>query len=568
MRRSLSELICDDLAELANHESDYIASEEAIHFMKALYNKNKELNIHLIHKEQFSNFLKSNALLTTPGHYQFIIEVGERSKLKQRSPETIHYCAVDLFVRSGKPPLAFVGDHYRGHNGYYSEFEVIAKTLGVQFVVVGGATYQADSVHCPVFSLQHLLLTAEDDSILPLLEKKTNNSTAEVTYLNWADLSPMYMVYSQSVNTLFNYVRDVKLKEETDEELDSTLLANSQFAQHLHETLYSLPQKGDNQGKIRNKAIRYLAAHHAGIAVTKLESESMFDTEALINICYAERYPLVHELLFTALKVERDYPFETTIGINNSHPLFELAFYQAHIMEGLLKNTDFRTIFTDKNLLILMQKGLLNPIAVFNALTEQGHYLGVNKSACRNVASNLILLATLVKNGLDDKLDISSDRLIQLLTAGKTKNFFQNKALNALFEKGLISLELLQLISPNQVDVVFLAALKPDEDKLEHLRKQFIPTVQASNSDETDDDIGLFGFTGGLEDLVTNDTNALDDLFAVPEEPPVTIDSSLATKPQVHVGLLVQSMSKSIFAPSQQEDNYNEKVYHRVEQTL
>ena len=567
MRRSLSELICDDLAELANHESDYIASEEAINFMKALYNKNKELNIHLIHKDQFSNFLKHNPLMTTPGHYQFIIEVGERSQLKQRTPETIHYCAVDLFIRSGKTTLAFVGDHYRGHNGYYHEFENLAKALGVQFIVVGGATYQADSVHCPIFSLQHLLLTAEDENILPLLEEKTNNSPAEVTYLDWSELSPMYMVYSQSVNTLFNYVKDVKQKEGTAAEQDSPLIASSQFVQHLKETLYPLPQEGANRGKIRNKAIKYLAAHHAGIAVKELESEAAFDSEALINICYKERYPLVHELLLAALQVEKDYPFATEFGINNSHPLFELAFYQAHILEGLLKNPDFKTIFSDKNLLILMQKGLLNPIPVFNALIERGHHLGVNKSACRNVASNLILLETLIKYELIDKLDISSDSLIPLLTAGKTKNFFQNKALSVLFEKGLISLELLQLISPHQVDVTFLATLERDEDKREHLRQQFIPIVHVDHSDEAEDDVGLFDFRGELDNLVEESSESLDDLFAVPEVQPITTEPNLATKPQLHIGLLVQSMSNSIFAPPPEEENCNETI-HTVTQKV
>lgn len=567
MRRSLSELISDDLAELANHESDYIASEEAIHFMTALYNKNRELNIHLIHKEQFPEFLMNNTLMTMPGHYQFMVEVGERSKLKQQNPETIHYCAMDLFIRSDKTPLAFVVDHYRGYSGYYSEFKAIAEKFGVLFFVVGGATYQADRVHCPIFSLQHLLLTAEDDGILPFLEEKANLSTDQITYLNWAELSPMYMVYSQSVNTLFNYVSDVKQKEGTAAELDSTLLANSQFAQHLQETLYPMPQQGTNQGKIRNKAIKFLAAHHAGIAVTELESGSLFDTEALIDLCYKERYPLVHKMLFSALQIEKEYPFETNLAINNSHPLFELAFYQAHILEGLLKNQNVRTIFTDKNSLILMQKGLINPTALLKALTESAHHLKVNKVACHTVASNLILLAAIVENMLDNKLDITSDRLIQLLSSGKTKNFFHNEALSVLFEKGLISMELLQLISPNQVNVVLLEKLELDEAKLEHLRKQFIPMVQEDNSDEDDDDIGLFGLATELEDPVTNDTDTQDDLFSVPEVQPVTIDPSLAKKPQIHVGLLAQSMGQSIFAPPPKEDNLDEPVY-RVEQTL
>ncbi|MFJ1268302.1 hypothetical protein ACD661_07020 [Legionella lytica] len=566
MRRSLSELISDDLAELANHESDYIASEEAIQVMKALYNKKMELDIQLIHKEQLPKFLHDSALLKTPGHYQFIVEVGERSKLTRHSPETIHYCAVDFFIRADERPLAFVADHYRGHRGYYAEFATIAKTLGVQFFVVGGATYQADSVHCPVFSLQHLLLTAKDDELLSLLEGTAKLSKDPVTYLDWSELSPMYMVYSQSVNTLFNYVRDVKQKEGTGLELDSSVLASSQFSQRLQETLYPVSQPGANLGKIRNKAIRYLAAHHAGITVTALESGAIFNAEELINICYKERYPLVHEMLLSALQIEKKHPFETDSGLNNAHPLFELAFYHAHIMEGLLKNPDFKIIFADKNSLILMQKGLINPMDLFNVLTSSGHHLEVNKAACRNVVSNLVLLAAIVNNELDNKLDITSDELIQALSSGKTKNFFHNQALSILFEQGLISMELLSLISPNQVKLELLEPLELDA-KIEHLRTQFTPTIQVDNSEDTDDELGLFGFATELENPATDNAHSLDDLFTVPDVQPVTIDPSLTTKPQIHIGLLVQSMNKSIFAPPPKENNINEPE-HRVEQTI
>lgn len=553
MRRSLSELLCDDLAELANHESDYIASEEAIQFMSALYNSKRGLNIQIIHKDQLLDLLKNNTLLTNPGHYQFLVEVGERSKLKQRSPDIIHYCAVDLFVRPGKTPLAFVGDHYRGYNGYYFEFARVAQTLGIQFIVVGGATYQADNAHCPIFSLQHLLLTAEDDTILPLLDEKINDLTDEVIYLNWNELSPMYMVYSQSVNTLFNYVRDVKKKEGTNEDLDSTLLADSQFAKHLQSTLYPVVQQGINQGKIRNKAIKYQAAHHAGIAVTELEAASTFDTAALINICYKERYPLVREVLLAALEIEEKYPFETNSGIDNAHPLFELAFYHAHIMENFLKHNEFRTIFTDKNLLILMQKGLINPTALFNALTETGHHLELKKSACSSVTANLMFLATIVQNDLDEQLDIAPNKLIELLTAGKTKNFFQNKTLSALFEKGLISIDLLQRISPNQVNVAFIETLEQDEAIVNYLDQQFTPTVQV-------DDFDLFEFEEEQQEEVADNTGLLYDLFGVPEVQPATLDPSIAQKPQVNVGLLVQSMSKSIFTTPPVEDKSNENT--------
>lgn len=582
MRRSLSELICDDLADLANFESDYIASEEAIRLMIDLYNSAKGLNIRLVHKEQFEDFLRekmeSTAFSTEPGHYQFMIEVGERSQLSQRAPDTIHYCAVDLFIRPGKAPLAFVADHYRGHGGYYSEFGVIAQQLGVQFAVVGGATYQADSVHCPVFSLQHLLLTANDDSILPMLEKIIDSSSTALTELNWENLNPMYMVYSQSVNTLFKYIKDVKEREGTPDEVDSKLLATSEFSQHLQGTLYPMP-KGAERGKIRNKAIKYLSAFHAGVAVTALEDVStMYTTERLIDVCYKERYPLVHQLLCGAFQVEKEHPFITEDGLNTSHPLFELAFYHAHIIENFLEKEELKGIFADKNLLILMQKGLIDPVALFTALTERGHHLSLNKAACRNVLSNLILLKTIVESELDNKLLITSSDLIELLTAGKTKNFFQNQVLSALFEKGLVTLKLLQAISPSKIEMSVFSSLGTDGDKVEFSSGQFMSTKEKNIDEVSDsgdllwgfgqeDDIGetvgvndskdMGGDDEGIMAVFDEDNHSSEtetviagDLFTVPEVQPVSIDPHSDTKPKVNVGLLVQAMSKSVFTTS------------------
>lgn len=590
MRRSLSQLICDDLAELANLESDYIASEEAIRVMAALYNHRERLNIRLIHKSNFLAFLKEkmadSEFIEQPGHYQFLIEVGERSKLKQRTPDTIHYCAVDLFIRPGKAPLAFVADHYRRHGGYYSEFGVIAEKLGIRFAVVGGGVYQADSVHCPIFSIQHLLLTAADPTLLSMLENLINVSTDAVTYLNWEQLTPMYMVYSQSVSTLFNYVDKVKQREGTPKEVDSTLLTTSRFSEYLRGTLSPMV-KGTDKGKLRNKAIKYLTASHAGVAVTALEDTFTGpDTAALIDICYAERYPLVQQLLVTALKVEKAYPFETVNGLDTSHPLFELAFYHAHIMENLLKNKEVNRIFNNQALLVLMQKGLIDPVALFAALTIEAHGLELNKAACRTVESNLTLLQAIVDNNLDESFEITSPSLIKLLTAGKTKSFFQNQILSSLFEKGVIALDLLGAIFPYQIDKVVFTAVEGDGAKIEYLRKKFMPiaVVEEGNKASTKEpDV----FEGGIvfhlgndeEDAVTMGVDELsevtvgmyevlavnddpltvsdsvevseefgeDDLFAVPEVEGIVLDPALSTKPKVNVGLLVQSMSKSVF---------------------
>ncbi|WP_176713851.1 hypothetical protein [Legionella jamestowniensis] len=52
MRRSLTQLITDDLAELARMETNYIASEESIRFLMEMYKNNGALkNVVFMHKD-------------------------------------------------------------------------------------------------------------------------------------------------------------------------------------------------------------------------------------------------------------------------------------------------------------------------------------------------------------------------------------------------------------------------------------------------------------------------------------------------------------------------------------
>lgn len=547
MRRSLSELICDDLADLAHLESDVIASEEAIRVMMTMF-KDKGLlsNITFVHKEQFQDFLKQKLgnvfLVDTPAHYQFIIEVGERSKAKQRTPETIHYCALDLYFRPGKQPLAFVADHYQGHNGYYNEFAAISKNLGIQFVVAGGETYQADSVHCPIFTQMHLLLSASDDGLLTILEDivKEQNEPGVVKF-NWDKLAPKYMLYSQSVSMLLKYVDTVKNREGSPKNEASQLLVESKFSDRLSSTLFPLVSKSlDLRGKLRNKGIKYLAADFASGVVLELEKNpSSYDEQKLIDICYKERYPLVYQVLSDALIMQKAYPYIKD-SVFKAHPLFELAFYHANVLEFCLKKTNFKKIFTDKSMLELMQKDLISPYVLFAKLTNITKNIEVTEEQCRKVVNNLDAFAIIVKN-LDVSSAVNQEELLGLLFSSKTKAFFQNDILAKLFFKGLISVQMIEKIVPFKIEKGLLEKLQDDNKRMDYLEEKFSLTPPSEVEIVLD----------GLED--NKNIEDSEDLYSIPEPDEVEEFSTTSEKPPINVGLLIQSMSNSIFLSPEKE---------------
>jgi hypothetical protein len=539
MKRSLSELICDDLSELAHLGSEVVASEEAIRTMSQMDIDTGLLSNHKqVNKVQLEALLKmkmkDEGFLNTAAHYQFSIEVGARGKGKQGDPGTVHYCALDLYIRPGKKPLAFVADHYRGHDGYYSEFKEIAKNLGIQFVVVGGSHYQADDVHCPIFTHKHLQLSAADRGLLPLLENIVGTKEDSVMNFNWNQLSPEYLMFSQSVSMLFKYVDTVKERENSAKDQSSAALMNSLFAQKMGRSLYPLiPTNSKEEGdrdKVRNKGVKYLAAELAGKVVVELEKDKPPYTEAqLIDICYKDSYPLVHEILHKALIVQNQNP-----GFDKSkievHPMFELAFSHAGILETCLKNPKFYKIFNTPTALVLMQKGLIDPHKLFAKLTITPKDTEISKAPCNQVASNLLCIETLFKEGLN-ATKVNEDEILTLLVSTKIIAFCKNKFLVELLVKGLIPIQMVERIAPYQIEKDKFEQMD-NVNRVKYLSDKF-PLIASSK-------LGL-----------TADEDDTSELLSVPDVSSVPAKCSDAgkAKPEVHVGLLIQSMSKSVFTP-------------------
>lgn len=539
MRRFLSDLICDDLAELANYGSDVVASEEAIRCMVALYKNQKNLhNVYIVNKDGFYSFLKNQldieSLKKSLGHYQFLIEVGSRSKAYQRVPETIHYCSVDMYFVPGEQPIAFVADHYRGHDGYYTEFSKIAGEFRIHFAVPGKQIFQADSVHCPIFSINNLLLTAHDKALPELLRNIVDNAPVTHTLFSWNELPPSYVYPSQSVSMLFNYIEHVKSKEKLPAEKASPTLENSPFAKFLPANLYAELTLG---AKIRNKSVKTLAAKMAGDVVMALEKTDMFDEDTLIDLCYQEKYPEVYFILKKALEISKKFPLIEK-GMVQAHPLFELAFSFAVPLEICFANQNFKDIFADETILELMQKGLLDPHQIFNAMVLIPKEITVNKTICNTVRANLSGIK-IIASCLDAHPEINLQNINALLQSKSCTIFFKNTILSELFVKGFLKVNHIDQIPAYKIDQKSFAVLPSDFEKLEYLNEKFNLNLDLNSVWES------FVFTVPVINTASKEAS-------IPVE-----------KPMINTALLVKSMSKSIFSTESkrsEETGSNSKI--------
>lgn len=482
MSRSLSDLLCDDFAELANHGSEYVASEESIRVLLDIY-QSQLSNISFVHIEKLQTLLaeqrKKPCYHSTSAHYQYFVEFESRSLIEQRKWRAVHYCALDLFVRPGLPSIAFVADHFKGFKVEYVKFKSISELFNIQFVIAGGKqTYQADNVHCPIFTLKHLLLTAEDPE-LPLLLSSVVGEKPGLYQLNWNQLSPNYLIGPQSFSMITDYV-DSRVNDKVRKELaflqlfgpkginlicdyvgsnvryqgDSELERLkfdknlSPYLKPVHEHLSADP----NYLKLRNKFIKYCAADFSGRAVMELEKQGTRYTEAaLIKICYKrDRFRLVRRFLDKAY--EQQLLHKVFYKKNRIHPFFEFAFYHANALEKCLENEEIQRVLTHPIIAGLVFWGLVDPNELLEKVTIKKDEFEANVEVCNHVNPKLNTILG-INNQLSEKFEnkeiiykllidnhISKTAVLELLTSPKTNSFCRNNALIKLFLMGHVDI--------------------------------------------------------------------------------------------------------------------------------
>lgn len=364
----LHSLINEDFSQITTKHT--VASEESIHLLIDYFKKDEQLiNPELIHADNVVTFLKSKYHEGHFGRYQLIVEFGRRALAKQGDPDKVHYCATDVYIQA-EGFIVFVADHYHGRN-YNSYRDVYEKLdLPIKFIVAGGTLYQADDVHCPFFTFQHLLMTAYDQELTHQLYSLASFHSGKYIQLPWHLLPPRYNFYTQSFSLISKYVEEQKILEGTSSELSCEVLAAASFDTKMSSTLIS-----NETGKIINRAIEALVIQYSQIVKGAV---SEYREDELIKIAY-ERYPKVLSILEKAhLNIEK---LRTEGKIINQHPIFNFVFSNMPFIYALetkplrkLKGKDphehLFLIYKNPIVLNLMLEGHLCPAAMFAQFTS------------------------------------------------------------------------------------------------------------------------------------------------------------------------------------------------------
>lgn len=167
----LKELIIKDLKRIAK-DPTAVATEESMSFLIHIYHEkyNKLINPAIVGIADLPLVLASLSKRATISRQQLFIEHNSRNLANPDNPIhnglSVHYGASDVFCDTKGNLIVLNADHYRGKEYNYEDFnKCFQKKTPVLFVNVGGAPYQNDSSHCPIFTLQHLLATAEDSEL-------------------------------------------------------------------------------------------------------------------------------------------------------------------------------------------------------------------------------------------------------------------------------------------------------------------------------------------------------------------------------------------------------------------
>lgn len=427
-------------------EDKKVASEESIRFLVDYFKKGRRLqNIEIIHADEVVQYLQRLYSSNEYGHYQLIVEFGKRDPLVQAQPNTIHYSAIDVYYDNAQI-IAFVADHYHGRE-YHSYREVYENLqLPIRFIVAGGNTYQSDSQHCPIFTLQHLLMTAFDENLKEQLLSLADKSSDKYIQLPWFELSPLYNLYMQSFSGLINYVDYRKNKQTSALQDDCEELKAVNF-----DTRLSTHLECNGDKKIQNRGIEKLTAQFRDLVNQALNSYT--DAE-LINIFYAGRYPLVFNMLKRALELElrSNEIYLIAEFIFSNQPFFDILQSNNMNITTLKKKTTpelFVLIFHNRTVLKLIGTKELCPYWLFQSLTiSDGKKIKLNVSEIKLAYNNLGLLEERVDRS--DELSQYAFSPQQLLFLKNTRSY-ASPVVKELYFLGHIDCDFVQSIPYNKL---------------------------------------------------------------------------------------------------------------------
>lgn len=161
----LLDLLQKDATRFAARDSAFVASEEFIHLMLDAYSDELR-DLTFIKIADVPVFLQKKHDVKIAGHTQLFVEYAERHPLNQKDQDGIHYAAMDVFCDESGKIVVFMADQYKAPNyANYPERYNELFNFPIHFIVAGGSPHQMDGKSCPIFTLRHLLLTAQDTAL-------------------------------------------------------------------------------------------------------------------------------------------------------------------------------------------------------------------------------------------------------------------------------------------------------------------------------------------------------------------------------------------------------------------
>ena len=489
----LKKLILNDLLRFSSKGSNNteVASEEAIRLMLYIYQReNKLVNPMLMLSTNVMDFLrqKSNDKIMT--HYQLVVESGSRNglhpgdkanthynasasqnQLHQGDHGSVHYTAMDVYCDETGKVTVFFADHHHGKNYYGYKYPSVQPDFPVHFIAAGSTLYQTDESHCPIFTLQHLLLTAHDDDLRNRLVNMPQSADEIPTKLRWFDLPPHYNLNTQSTSQINNYYNHMERKETKISGVVGSntvrqCLTDAQFFSALSNNLEwcNSRKKFINAG-IQNTTIQY--AHDM------FSSIHLVTERDLINICYADRYPIFADILMNAINISES---SAAGAATSGHPLFDFIFSN----QALFKLLSHKTIATQTGaalFALLNNEVILTGIKMgfidLNALSTKiftvdgSGQIKINSTNLKIILKNIPVLEILLSEWVENKKPpLLSENTLALLLLQNGAELFTIDPIKQLYFSGNISSLQLSKIQMNRLKTLSLANLNQDEVKL------------------------------------------------------------------------------------------------------
>ncbi len=435
-------------------------------------------------------------------HEQWILETGSRSLLNADDVGSIHYSALDVFCDENGKILVIVADHYHGR--FYNSFREEYKTLKVpvDFILLGGSLYQADSNHCFIFSLNHLLTTAKDESFYPFFksrlstlslkyasEKDSEMGGVKIYLCPWHELLPAYNLCAQSFSAITSYVDHVRCLDDKEINItaknESKTLVDAEFDIQLAKSLDC-----NQDGKIQNLAIEQKAIYFSEVASAFIESKT---SDELIEICYKNDYFQVYDMFKASKQTERKLSIEQT-----SHPLLKLFFSNQFLLniflvgfssqkKTMLKSIQlFYTVLVHKSFIKASEINLIDPIEIFKLLTNSdGKTLQLNNQTLEIAYKNIDVLTKLIQSlSAYPSLKFNKNAIKDLFVMKNADLFFSfspnGNSSSSSCAAGVIEFfPLRRLYIAGQIDNEFLSSIQLDK-----LKKVYIDNDAMQLSDE------------------------------------------------------------------------------------